>query len=130
MRRGAVAVVAVAGLFAGSTRVLAQDVFLKRAPHALIEPVRLVEMVKGGYGYIVPAAAGKLSLMGLHGSELIAVEADGRPLFPFFVRKCLSFVPSAAATVLCAHHEAEVCDRRSRPSAPGATHFPACSGMQ
>ena len=66
------------------TRVLVQDVFLKRAPHALIEPVRLVEMVKGGYGYIVPAAAGKWSLMGLHGSELIAVEADGRPIFPFF----------------------------------------------
>lgn len=66
------------------TRVLVQDVILKRAPHAPVEPVRLVEMVKGGYGYIVPAAAGKLCLMGLHGSELIAIEADGKRIFPFF----------------------------------------------
>ncbi|MDP1825240.1 MAG: PilZ domain-containing protein [Archangium sp.] len=65
------------------TRVLTQDVFLKRAPHAPVEAVRLVEMLKGGFGYIVQAA-GKQSLMGLHGSELIAIEADGKPIFPFF----------------------------------------------
>ena len=68
------------------TRVLTQDVFLKRAPHATIEPLRLVEMTKGGYGYIAQQAGGKLGLMGLHGSELIAVEADGKSLFPFFDR--------------------------------------------
>lgn len=66
------------------SRILTQDVFLKRSPHAKVEPVRLVEMAKGGFGFLVEHPGGKPGLMGLHGSELIAVEADGKPLFPFF----------------------------------------------
>lgn len=66
------------------SRILTQDVFLKRTPHAKVEPVRLVEMTKGGFGYVVMHPGGKPGLMGLHGSELIAVEVDGKPVFPFF----------------------------------------------
>jgi hypothetical protein len=66
------------------SRILTQDVFLKRSPHAKIEPVRLVEMRRGGYGYLVEHPGGRPGLMGLHGSELIAVEVDGKPVFPFF----------------------------------------------
>lgn len=65
-------------------RVLTQDVFLKRSPHAVIEPVRLVEMTRGGFAYVVPQPGGKVSLMGLHGSELIVIEVDGKRVFPFF----------------------------------------------
>ena len=43
------------------SRVLTQDVFLKRAPHAPVEAVRLVEMLKGGYGYLAPQPGGKLA---------------------------------------------------------------------
>jgi len=66
------------------SRILTQDVFLKRSPHAVVEPVRLVELAKGGFGYVVQHPGGKPGLMGLHGSELIAVEVDGKPVFPFF----------------------------------------------
>lgn len=66
------------------TRVLKQEVVLKRAPHAQAESLRVVEMSKGGYGYVAQQAGGKLGLMGLHGSELIAIEVDGKPIFPFF----------------------------------------------
>lgn len=66
------------------TRVLHHEVFLKRAPHAALESLRLVEMAKGGYGYILQQPGGKLGLMGLHGSELVAIEVDGKSVFPFF----------------------------------------------
>jgi hypothetical protein len=66
------------------SRVLTQDVALKRTPHAVVEPVRLVEMARGGFGYLVSAPGGKVSLMGLHGSELVVIEVDGKPVFPFF----------------------------------------------
>lgn len=66
------------------TRVLNQEVFLKRAPHASLESLRIVEMTKGGYGYLMVQPGGKLGLMGLHGSELIAIEVDGKNVFPFF----------------------------------------------
>lgn len=66
------------------TRVLTHEVFLKRAPHAALESLRLVEMAKGGYGYLMTQPGGKLGLMGLHGSELIAIEVDGKSVFPFF----------------------------------------------
>ena len=66
------------------TRVLSQEVVLKRSPHAQAESLRLVEMAKGGYGYVSQQVAGKFGLMGLHGSELIAIEVDGKSVFPFF----------------------------------------------
>lgn len=66
------------------TRILREDVFLKRSPQATVEPVRLVELARGGFGYVVQHPGGKPGLMGLHGSELIAVEVDGKPVFPFF----------------------------------------------
>ncbi len=66
------------------TRVLNHQVFLKRAPHASLESLRIVEMAKGGYGYLTMQPGGKLGLMGLHGSELIAIEVDGKSVFPFF----------------------------------------------
>ena len=66
------------------SRVLTQDILLKRAPHAAIESLRLVEMTKGGFGYVAHQPGGKLGLMGLHGSELIGIEVDGKSVFPFF----------------------------------------------
>lgn len=65
-------------------RVLCDDVYLRRSPHAQVEAVRLVEMVKGGFGFVVQHAGGKPGLMGLHGGELIVTEVDGKPVFPFF----------------------------------------------
>ncbi len=73
-------------------RVLGQDVYLKRAPHADIAPVRLVELAKGGYGYVVTHANAKPSLMGLHGSELILIEVDGQSVFPFFTPEELELI--------------------------------------
>lgn len=67
-----------------ASRILTQDVFLKRSPQAKVEAVRLVELTKGGYGYVAQPDTARPSLMGLHGSELIAVEVDGQPVFPFF----------------------------------------------
>lgn len=66
------------------SRVLTQEVLLKRSPTAVVTAVRLVEMIKGGYGFLERQADGKLALMGLHGSELIGIEADGKRLFPFY----------------------------------------------
>ncbi|MEW5739818.1 MAG: PilZ domain-containing protein [Myxococcota bacterium] len=66
------------------SRILSQDVFLKRSPQARVEPVRLVELSRGGFGFVVQHPGGKPGLMGLHGSELIAVEVNGKPVFPFF----------------------------------------------
>ncbi|MBL8921317.1 MAG: PilZ domain-containing protein [Myxococcaceae bacterium] len=65
-------------------RVLTQDVFIKRSPRAVVEPVRLVELTRGGFGTVAPQPGGKVSLLGLHGSELIVIEVDGKPVFPFF----------------------------------------------
>ena len=93
-------------------RVLTQDVFLKRSPHAIVEAVRLVEMTRGGFAYIVPQPGGKVSLMGLHGSELIVVEVDGKPVFPFFEADELEQI--ACDTFRRAPEEPDV-----TPSAPG-----------
>lgn len=76
------------------SRVLSQPVLLKRAPHSEVELVRLVEMSRGGYGYLVTHPGGKPGLMGLHGAELIAVEVDGSPVFPFFDEADLERVAS------------------------------------
>jgi hypothetical protein len=65
-------------------RVLTQDVLLKRSPRDVVEPVRLVEMTRGGFGYVAQQSTGKPGLMGLHGSELIVIEVDGKRVFPFF----------------------------------------------
>lgn len=65
------------------SRILVHDVDLKRSPQAPIEPVRLVEMLNGAFGYLVQHAGGNPGLMGLHGSELIVVEVDGKLVFPF-----------------------------------------------
>lgn len=71
------------------SRILVHDVDLKRSALAPIEPVRLVEMINGGYGYLVEHTGGKPGLMGLHGSELIVVEVDGKLVFPFFTAEDL-----------------------------------------
>lgn len=76
------------------TRALAHDVFLKRAPNAPVSAVRVVEMSRGGYGFIDRQASGKMGVMGLHGSELIGIEADGKPLFPFFTPEELQRIAS------------------------------------
>ena len=65
-------------------RVLSQDVYLRRSPQGVIAPVRLVELLKGGFGIISTHANSPPSLSGLHGAELIAIEIDGKPVFPFF----------------------------------------------
>lgn len=66
------------------SRVLTQDVFIKRSPRAVVEPVRLVELTRGGFGTVASQPGGKVSLLGLHGSELIVIEVDGKRVFPFF----------------------------------------------
>lgn len=66
------------------SRVLKEEVVLKRSPHAPVESLRIVEMAKGGFGYVAHQPGGKLGLMGLHGSELIGIELDGKPIFPSF----------------------------------------------
>jgi hypothetical protein len=65
-------------------RVLKQEVVLKRSPHAAVESLRIVEMAKGGFGYVAHQPGGKLGLMGLHGSELIGIEIDNKSIFPSF----------------------------------------------
>lgn len=65
-------------------RVLAQDVYLKRSPQAVIGPARLVELLKGGFGVVASHPDAPPSLVGLHGAELIVVEVDGKSVFPFF----------------------------------------------
>lgn len=67
-----------------ASRMLSHDVFLRRTVGANLEPVRVVELKRGGYAYVVQHPSGKPSLMGLHGSELMAVEVDGQPVFPSF----------------------------------------------
>ncbi len=66
------------------SRILMHDVDLRRSPTAPIESVRLVEMLNGGFGYLVQHAGGNPGLMGLHGSEMIVVEVDGKLVFPFY----------------------------------------------
>lgn len=70
------------------SRILRQDVFLRRTPNAPIFSARLVEFVKGGYGYFTQQA----SLMGLQGSELIVIEADGKGVFPSFSAEELELI--------------------------------------
>ncbi len=53
-------------------------------PRRRVAPVRLVELKRGGFGYVVLHATAKPSLMGLQGSELIAIDVDGKAIFPFF----------------------------------------------
>jgi hypothetical protein len=67
-----------------ASRMLSHDVFLRRTAGRALEPVRVVELKRGGYAHVVRHPNGKPSLMGLHGSELIAVEVDGVPVFPNF----------------------------------------------
>lgn len=73
-------------------RVLSQDVFLKRSPQAEVAPARLVELLRGGYAQAVLHPTAKPSLMGLHGGELLAVEVDGKSVFPFFTPEELAII--------------------------------------
>jgi hypothetical protein len=65
-------------------RVLPEPVYLKRSPQAQILPAQVVEMIKGGYGLVSLHFDSPPSLVGLHGAELIAIEIDGKNVFPFF----------------------------------------------
>lgn len=65
-------------------RVLPQDVLLKRSAQAKATAERVVELKKGGFAILVRHANAPPSFAGLHGAELIAVEIDGKPVFPFF----------------------------------------------
>jgi hypothetical protein len=76
------------------TRALSKDVFLKRTPSSGVVAVRVVEMARGGYGFIDKQAEGRMNVMGLHGSELIGVEVDGESLFPFFTPEELQRIAS------------------------------------
>jgi hypothetical protein len=74
------------------SRILVADVLLKPSASAEVEPVRLVEMKSGGYGYVIEHAGGKPGLMGLHGGELIVVEVEGKSIFPYFTPEELEIV--------------------------------------
>ncbi len=65
-------------------RILKEDVYLKRSPSAPVAPVRIVELNRGGFGFVAAQPSGKPALMGLQGSELIVTEADGAKVFPYF----------------------------------------------
>jgi hypothetical protein len=91
-----------------ASRLLSQDVFLRRAPSAPIQPVRIVELKRGGYAYVVQHANGKPSLMGLQGSELIVVDVDGEAIYPFFTEDELERIA------------ADTFRREPEPAAPGA----------
>ncbi len=67
-----------------ASRMLSRDVFLRRSPGGAIEALRVVELKRGGFAYVVQQANGKASLMGLHGSELMVIEVDGSAVFPHF----------------------------------------------
>lgn len=67
-----------------ASRMLSRDVFLRRSPGGTIEALRVVELKRGGFAYVVQQANGKASLMGLHGSELMVIEVDGSAVFPHF----------------------------------------------
>lgn len=131
------------------SRVLTQDVLLKRAPHAPVEAVRLVEMVKGGFGYLAQQPGGKFGLMGLHGSELIAIEIDGKRVFPFFEPEeldriaCDTFrrtpeetpqAPAAGPAPLreerSAHYEHKLVDSQARVGCTPAQLIEAMSASQ
>jgi hypothetical protein len=70
-------------------RVLDEQVELKRTPNTEVESVRLVEMLNGGHGFLVANPGGAPALMGLHGSELIVIEVDGKSVFPHFTAEDL-----------------------------------------
>ncbi|HEY1087615.1 MAG TPA: PilZ domain-containing protein [Archangium sp.] len=76
------------------SRALAEDVVLKRAPGAAVMTVRVVEMARGGFGFIDRQPGGRMNVMGLHGSELIGVEADGKTLFPNYTQEELQRIAS------------------------------------
>lgn len=95
------------------SRILVRDVLLKLKPQATIEPVRLVEMKNGGYGYLVEHTGGKPGLMGLHGSELIVIETDGKPVFPGFTAEDLERI------------SADTFRRETEPLRPPAASPPA-----
>lgn len=67
-----------------ASRILSEDVYLRRTPSSPIEPVRVVELKRGGYAYVAHHPSGKPSLMGLQGSELMVVDVDGEAIYPFF----------------------------------------------
>ncbi|MBI5496971.1 MAG: hypothetical protein HY904_18295 [Deltaproteobacteria bacterium] len=65
-------------------RVLPRDLLLRRSPTARVTSVRVVELLRGGYAMVANAPPAPLGLVGLHGHEMIAVERDGKAVFPFF----------------------------------------------
>ncbi len=85
------------------SRLLTHDVLLKRSLHAEAQSVRLVELLKGGFGYVAHQDGGKLALMGLHGSELLVTEVDGASVFPFFTAEDLERI--ACDTLRLTHPE-------------------------
>jgi len=95
------------------SRILVHDVLLRRTPQAPIEPVRLVEMLNGAFGYLVIHPGGKPGMMGLHGSELIVIEEDGKLIFPFFTPEDLERI--AADTF---RREPETKQAAAEPAAP------------
>ncbi|MBL8911649.1 MAG: PilZ domain-containing protein [Archangium sp.] len=67
-----------------ASRILSEDLFLRRTPNSPIEPVRVVELKRGGYAYVAHHPNGKPSLMGLQGSEMMVVDVDGESIYPHF----------------------------------------------
>jgi hypothetical protein len=67
-----------------ASRILSEDLFLRRTPSSPIEPVRVVELKRGGFAYVAHHPNGKPSLMGLQGSEMMVVDVDGEAIYPYF----------------------------------------------
>lgn len=67
-----------------ASRILSEELFVRRTPNSPIEPVRVVELKRGGFAYVAHHPNGKPSLMGLQGSEMMVVDVDGESIYPHF----------------------------------------------
>jgi hypothetical protein len=64
--------------------LLPGDVWLRLDDHSEMESLFVLEMLRGDFAYLRVEENLPVRIIGLTGAELIGVEMDGRPLFPFF----------------------------------------------
>lgn len=66
------------------TRVLPADLVLRRFQDGPVQALRVVELSRGGFAAVLHKPPAPPGLVGLHGTEMIVVEASGEKVFPFF----------------------------------------------
>ena len=93
-------------------RVLKEDVVLRRDPKAPPLPVRVVELLKGGYAAVNGGKDGvPVNLVSLSVGEMILVEKDGAPVFP-------GFTPEDLERIACDTYRKEEKPRVTTTPAP------------